>query len=206
MITFDPGAVRDAFETATDAFGVTLRRVPEDAWSRPSGCGTWTVRELVAHTMRSWSLIGAYLDAPPDDTEAVVVDVSDYYAAAFAVADVHDDITRRAVADAAVLTDPVGEFDVLTPLALARVAGTGDDDPVNTRFGQMPFVQYLATRVVEVGLHHVDLQRAIGEPPDIHPSVAAVCLQVLTTLGHATTIVLALSGRGELPAGFSVLS
>ncbi len=47
---------------------------------------------------------------------------------------------------------------------LALVASTTDDEVVNNFAGQMAFVEYLATRVVELALHTLDIQRACGLP------------------------------------------
>lgn len=205
MIVFDSATVRAAFEAASDTFRSAVSAVPESLWDRSSGCGTWTVRQLVAHGMRAYRLLQAWIPAPPE-TDVLLADVADYYAAAMRGSDVHTAITARGVADAVALDDPVGELEVLAPAVLALVASTGDDDPFATRFGQIPLIQYLASRVVELGLHAVDVQKAIGAPVEIHPTVAEVCLHVLTNLGHGQTIVLALSGRGQLPDGFNVLS
>ncbi|HQV57930.1 MAG TPA: hypothetical protein PKV27_07950, partial [Ilumatobacteraceae bacterium] len=78
--------------------------------------------------------------------------------------------------------------------------------PIHSPGGLMVMSEYLVTRTVELALHTVDIQRAIGQPAEIHPTITRLITPVLCALGPATQIVLALAGRGSLPAGFNVLS
>ena len=59
---------------------------------------------------------------------------------------------------------------------LALVAATADDEPVNTFAGQITLIEYLATRVVELGVHTLDLQRATGQMPELHADTSAVVI------------------------------
>ena len=88
---------------------------------------------------------------------------------------------------------------------LAQVAATADDDPVNTFAGQITLIEYLATRVVELGVHTLDLQRATGQHPQMHPDTAAIVLSVLIQLSSSLPVILALSGRAPLPDNFTAL-
>ena len=88
---------------------------------------------------------------------------------------------------------------------LARVAATADDEPVNTFAGQITLSEYLATRVVEIGVHTLDLQRATGQLMELHPETSAVVLSVLTQLASPAPLILALTGRRSLPTDFNVL-
>jgi len=88
---------------------------------------------------------------------------------------------------------------------LALVASTADDDPVNTFAGQITMAEYLATRVVELGVHTLDLQRATGQLAQLHADTSAVVLNVLVQLASPTPLILALSGRAPLPADYNVL-
>ena len=68
---------------------------------------------------------------------------------------------------------------------------------------------YLPTRTFELAVHTADLATAIGEPVDLPVTAAAQALQVVSDLalldGHAGPLLLAATGRGGLPTGFSVL-
>lgn len=204
MYTVDPALIRAAFEEATVTFERTVSAVPAGVWDRPSGCGSWTVRELVAHTLRAFSTISAYLDADRVN-DTVITDAVDYYRTVLADPGIHAGVAARGREAALSLADPEGDVQIAAQLVGARVASTGDDEPVNTRFAQIPFIHYLATRVIELALHTADLQRAIGVPVDMHPVVSEAVLDVLVRLGSPTTVALALSGRGSLPADYNVL-
>ena len=65
--------------------------------------------------------------------------------------------------------------------------------------------EYYATVLVEVGVHTLDLQRAIGAPVELADSTTDVVLQVLVQLASPVPLILALSGRQTLPVGFNVL-
>jgi hypothetical protein len=103
------------------------------------------------------------------------------------------------------LIDPLGEAENTIAQVLALVASTADDDPVNTFAGQITLIEYLATRVVELGVHTLDLQRATGQSPELHPDTSAVVLSVLTQLASPAPLILALTGRASLPSDYNVL-
>ncbi len=201
----EPSLVRAAFGQVADMVLDTVAAVPEDMWERSSGCGTWTVRELTAHTLRSLTLPVTYL-AAPKTTDRLLADAGDFYASAFSDPDVHEGVARRGRESGAHLADPLGQAQAMAQQCLAAVASAADDDPVNTPFGQITLLEYLVTRVVELAVHNVDLQRAIGRPPEIRPAAAEVALATLTAMSPATVVILALTGRGALPEGFNVLA
>lgn len=200
----DPAAVRAAFTQAAATFLDTLRNVGPEMWDRPGALGEWTTRELAAHTMRAFITIDGYLQAQPS-TERVMADAGEYYATVLADAGVHQGVFSRARQAARQLIDPVGEAEATAAHTLALVASTADDEPVNTFAGQITLSEYLATRVVELGVHTLDLQRATGQLPQLHPDTSAVIVSVLTSLASPVPLVLALTGRAPLPAGFNVL-
>lgn len=199
-----PAAVRAAFAEGAATFLDTLRAVGPEYWDRPGALGDWTTRELAAHTLRAFITIDGYLAAQPT-VDRVLADAAEYYQVALADAGVHQGVASRARQAARQLIDPVGEAEVTVTHTLALVAATADDEPVNTFAGQITLVEYLATRVVELGVHTLDLQRATGQPAELHPDTSAVIVSVLTALASPVTLVLALTGRAALPAGFNVL-
>ena len=89
---------------------------------------------------------------------------------------------------------------------LALVASTADDEPVNTFAGQITLSEYLATRVVELGVHTLDLQRATGQLTELHPDT----VRRGAVRAHPPRLTDRRSswrspvGR-ELPAGYNVL-
>jgi uncharacterized protein (TIGR03083 family) len=199
-----PPAVRAAFNEGAATLLATLRAIGPEQWDRHGALGEWTVRELAAHTLRAFITIDGYLSAEPT-TDRVLADASEYYQVALADTGVHQGVLSRARQAGRQLIDPVGEAETTVSHVLALVASTADDDPVNTFAGQITMVEYLATRVVELGVHTLDLQRATGQLAQLHADTSAVVLDVLIQLASPTPLILALSGRASLPADYNVL-
>jgi uncharacterized protein (TIGR03083 family) len=199
-----PAAVRAGFAAGAETMLDALRGVQPEQWDRPGALGEWTTRELAAHTLRAFITVEGYLMAEPT-TDRVLADAGEYYQTALSDAAVHQGVAARARQAGRQLIDPIGEAENLVTQVLALVASTADDDPVNSPSGQMTLIEYLATRVVELGIHTLDLQRATGQPVELHPDTSAVVLQVLTDLAAPVPLVLALTGRAPLAADYNVL-
>ena len=148
--------------------------------------------------------IEGYLVAEPQ-TERVLADAGEYYTAALSDPNVHEGVATRARQAGRQLIDPVGEAEVTVARVLALVASTANDEPVNTFVGQITLTEYLATRVVELGVHTLDLARATGQLAELHSDTAAVVLSVLTQLASPTNLILALTGRQSLPDDYNLL-
>ena len=199
-----PAAVRAGFAAGAATMLAALRGVQPEQWDRPGALGDWTTRELAAHAMRAFITVEGYLMAEPT-TDRVLADAAEYYQTALADVGVHQGVSTRARQGARQLIDPVGEIENVVTQVLALVASTADDEPVNTFAGQITLIEYLATRVVEVGVHTLDIQRATGQLVELHPDTSAVVLHVLTELASPVPLILALTGRSPLSAGFNVL-
>ncbi len=199
-----PAAVRDAFEHGASTFLDVLRAVSADQWDQPAALGELSTRELAAHTLRAFITVEGYLVAEPK-TDRVLADAGEYYTAALSDPSVHESVATRARQAGEQLIDPVGESEVTVTRVLALVAATANDEPVNTFFGQMTLTEYLATRVVELGVHTLDLARATGQPTELHSDTAAVVLSVLMQLASPTHLILALTGRQSLPDDYNLL-
>lgn len=199
-----PAQVRAAFHEGAATLLTALRAIGPEQWDRQGALGDWTVRELTAHTLRAFITIDGYLSAQPT-TDRVLADASEYYQTVLAGTGVHQGVNARARQAGRQLIDPLGEAENTITQVLALVASTADDEPVNTFAGQITLVEYLATRVVELGVHTLDLQRATGQLPELHPDTAAVVLAVLTQLASPAPLILALTGRAALPGDYNVL-
>ncbi len=175
-----------------------------EQWDRPNALGEWTTRELAAHALRAFITVDGYLVARPV-VDRVLADAAEYYNTVLADAGAHQGVASRARQAGRQLIDPVGESETTIAQVLALVASTADDEPVNTFAGQITLSEYLATRVVELGVHTLDLQRATGQEAELHPDTSAVVLSVLTGLASPIPIILALTGRAPLPADYNVL-
>ena len=202
----DSARMRDAFVGAVDYFIATVARVPADGWDRP-GLGEWSVRALVGHTSRALLTVETYLAAG-----AARVDVPgpvEYFLVALATAD-HGAIAERGrQAGAALGDDPAGAVRALTERVVARVQCAADTDLVGTPAGGMTLIAYLPTRVFELAIHTLDLAVALGVAASLPDATAAVTLDLVAALarrrGRDTELLLAATGRGALPTGYTVL-
>ncbi|MEP7201712.1 MAG: maleylpyruvate isomerase N-terminal domain-containing protein [Ilumatobacteraceae bacterium] len=198
-----PAAVRAAFEDAAATLLTTIERVEPHQWDLP-GLGVWDVRELTAHTLRAFTTIQSYLSDEPK-VDRLIVDAVQYYRAALADPNVHRVVAERGREAGALLTDPVGESGATAQRVLALVASTADDDVVETTFGKMMFIEYLATRAAELALHTLDLQRATGQPLALTNATSSIVVGLMAELAEPIQLLSALSGRAPLPDDYSVL-
>jgi uncharacterized protein (TIGR03083 family) len=203
----DSTRMRDAFLGAADYFVATVARVPADGWDRP-GLGEWSVRALVGHTSRALLTVETYLAAG-----AARVDVRgpvEYFMVALAPTADHSAIAERGrQAGAALGDDPAGAVRTLAERIVARVQRAADTDLVGTPAGGMTLIAYLPTRVFELAIHTLDLAAALGVAGSLPDAAAAVTLDLVAALarrhGRDTELLLAATGCGTLPAGYTVL-
>lgn len=169
-----------AFRDECAAVDATLAAVPTDAWAR-HGLGSWTLAELVAHLVGAVSRVTAYADQPVDPDTAVLDRVA--YFRALRPADAAM-IAERAVAGAR-------GVDAETLPALFAEAWRDDADlaaalPADrvlaSRIGPIRCDEYLATRVLEVTVHHIDLRSALDQPPAPSPTGGALTMGLLEGL------------------------
>lgn len=171
----------------------TVRAVTD--WDAPE-LGSWTVRELTAHTLRAFTTIETALAAAPVVDE-VVPDAASYYRRALADPSIHDQVAARGRAAGRQLDRPVDEAQETCARVVEALRATDPDRLVATIVGRMPLTAYLATRVVELGVHTTDLQVAAGQPARLRDDVAMVVLAVLTSLAEPTYLVRLLTGREQ---------
>lgn len=208
--------VRDAFAAECRTITGTLASVPPDAWDRPA-LGQWTLHELVAHLFRAVTRVEAYLDAPvaaaegsspmPDRISYFQMDLSGQAGA----------IAERARQDAAALDRNTAavEFDRASRACDTRVRALPPGRVTASLRGPMLLDEYLATRVLELVVHHMDVRAALDLPPESDPAAARLTMAILEgllggprprNLGR-TRFILAATGRVEVDDDrFPVLS
>ncbi|PPH46473.1 mycothiol maleylpyruvate isomerase [Rathayibacter sp. AY1C9] len=196
------------FESAAAALIGLLAQVREDQWEQP-GLGVWDVRGLAGHASRAVLTVEAYLLAP-EPPEPTIEDALDYYAAlAGNVADPAA-VARRGVEAGLLLGDRPAQ-------ALAEAAGRAVELVAAQRPGRLVAVgghaieldEYLRTRLLELVVHTLDLSRATGIPHVLPAEAVEACIALTGGLaaraGRGEELLLALSGREPLAAGFSVV-
>jgi uncharacterized protein (TIGR03083 family) len=193
---FDHAEVTTAFRYASQWWRSIVGAVGDDRWDQ-AALGEWTVRELVAHTGRAYKTVieyseGEVKDPTPIDTAA------GYFRIVLAEQTPHVHIAERARREARDHDDWVVATDELAAVAARVIDATAPDAPMHLFVGEMPFTQYLATRVVELVVHGVDLAAAIDlptTPPFEATKVAALVLLDLASPDDAVSVLRLLTGR-----------
>jgi uncharacterized protein (TIGR03083 family) len=189
-------ALAAAFADASGFLVQAVRLVPADGWDQP-GIGSWTRRELAGHANRSHTLLAEYLLRPQPPQPPG----SPYFSAAAIAA-------RGRDAVAVLGADPAAAIAAASASAIALVAATAPDAVLGSPAGTMPLARYLPSRIAELTIHALDLTGALGA--DLAPPPAAVreslafVAAVAARRDQPAAVLLALTGRGHLPDGYSV--
>jgi uncharacterized protein (TIGR03083 family) len=204
-----PFEVRRAFAAAALDLVILAGAIPADRWEAP-GLDQWSVRHLTGHASRALVTVETYLDAGAGQPVEITVDgILDYYnVLSSGYADPAQIVARGRDAGAALGNDPAATLGAMAERVLARLDGADDGTPVPTPAGGMRLIDYLPTRIVELVIHGLDLARATALPARPDPGALAVTAAVLAGLTaqrpDAGTVLLALTGRASLPAGYSL--
>jgi uncharacterized protein (TIGR03083 family) len=200
--------VRACFAAATQGFLTAVAQVPDDSWDAP-GLGEWTVRQLVGHTARAFSTIESYLATTP--AEITVHDPRQYLQALRTTLVDHAAVAARGrEAGAALGDDPGATVTDLAERVGALVAATPDDAPLAMALGGTTLLAYLPTRTFELTVHTLDLVAALDiEVPAVLAAPVAASATLLVSAAatgpDGVTLLMALTGRRSLPAGFSLV-
>lgn len=195
------------FASAATAFADLVALIPATAWDGP-GLGDWDLRSLVGHTSRSLITVSTYLRTPADRED--VTGPAHYYALMRGYASNSPDIVERGrEAGRGLGTDPSAKVTDLLHQVLADLDGAGD--PLIAVIGGLGIrlSNYLPTRVFELTVHSLDITRATGiaaaMPDPALEAATVLAAQIAVLTGQAAAVLPALTGRGGLPAGFSVV-
>ncbi|WP_406104893.1 maleylpyruvate isomerase N-terminal domain-containing protein [Micromonospora globbae] len=174
-------AVREAFRDECARLGEVLRGLSEADLDRPTDCRPWRVRELLAHVRTGVGRLAGMLAAPaPPRAE---VDAAGYFGAAKFTPEVDAARVDSGRREARELDGPalVADFERAWRATDAAVAAAPPDRVVRTRHGDaMSLTEFLRTRVVEVGVHGLDLAAALDREPWLTPTAARVVAELLT--------------------------
>lgn len=202
----DPRAV---FASAARYLASLVRDVPDDGWSGP-GLDEWSVRDLVGHTSRSLVTVSTYLQSPAPHED--VTEPADYYvrindvAAGMGAAAI---VERGRQAGRDLGPDPVATIDGLVERVLGEIDTAGD--PLIEVIGGLGLRlnTYLPTRTFEIAVHGLDIAAAVGvdrtPPREVLTEAVALAARIGVHLDRGPALLLAMTGRAGLPAGFSVV-
>jgi uncharacterized protein (TIGR03083 family) len=189
------GAVVTAFRDASRFLVDSVRLVPDSAWGAP-GLGSWSVRELVAHANRGQTTVEDYLRHPQPPQPQGSAYFNDEAVAARgrdAVLALGDDAARAVAAASAQVT--------------ALVEQSPPDATIGSPAGTMTLAQYLPSRIAELTIHALDIIRAVGADATapataLEESLVFAARRAANRSGQ--DVLLAVTGRGQLPADYSV--
>jgi uncharacterized protein (TIGR03083 family) len=174
--------VREALAAESARLTAALREVDPDGWAAPTPCPPWSVADLLAHVAMAVGQVERMLDAPAPP--AAEVSAAGYYRPdhRFTVEvnarriDTAQELAGRL--DGRALTD---RFERTWRDTVNRCAGEPADRVVLTRHGDpMLLTDYLVTRVVEVGVHGLDLAAGLGREPWLTGPAADLLVALLT--------------------------
>ena len=171
------------------------------------GWGSGICALLIGHTSRSLVTVETYL-AQPVDTEEVPTPAA-YYVAIAGID--HAAVVGRGVEAGRALGDNPAEFvDALNERVLIKV-NTAGNPLMHTAAGGMRLENYLSTRTFELVVHSLDIAAAVPdiEPPEFSDQLLSEIARVGATAavlqGRGVELMLALTGRGSLSPGFSIV-
>lgn len=197
--------IRAAFDRLGEAYIELAADLTAEEFGLP-GLGEWTVRELLGHGVRAFSTAAAYLDAAPAG-DFMIRTAGEYYRVALRSSPtLHADVAARGhLAGDELRDDPAGTVRSIVEAACARVGLADDDTIVNVFAGRIPLLEYLLTRIVEAGVHLLDLYAALDRDVVLGATVDEIVVLTLVEAGDANQVIRALTGRVDLPSGFNIL-
>jgi uncharacterized protein (TIGR03083 family) len=205
-VSSDPVA---PFIAAAHGFAALVHDIPQDAWEGP-GLGDWDLRSLVGHASRSLITVSTYLTQPAERED--IASPHEYYAkvnpAVLGLASAGI-VERGRQAGRELGSDPAATIDALVLRVLDELSDVGD--PLITVIGGagIRLSRYLPTRTFELAVHSLDIARAVGIsfalPTQVLEDATVLATRIGIAEGHGQTVLLALTGRAELPAAFSIV-
>lgn len=178
----------------------------EAAWTEATGLGDWRVRELYAHVSRGVTTLANLVEQPVAG-DAALPHAAAYFAALRPLGDagakqVAASATEWASRPVDVL---VGDFNAPASAALGAVRLNGNV-VVNTIAGSIRVYDYLLTRVLEAGVHLLDLRRTVADAPRVPEDALRRTVDVLTDLLPAEEFIALATGRPATTAMFPLLT
>jgi uncharacterized protein (TIGR03083 family) len=163
----------------------------DDEWDRPSRCEGWSVKELVAHCEGMMlRLVGANIEPVDGPAESDRVGYYTYDPDGPREGENPDQTFSEHIRDRVI--DEVGgrtgdelrsSLESATE-AMLRAVGEIDPDRVIKRSGhpKLPFGEFVATRVLEFGVHSMDVGHATMRGERVHPDAIPVITGILDGL------------------------
>ncbi len=197
------------FASAAKSFAALVHQIPVGRWDGP-GLGEWDLRSLVGHTTRSLITVSTYLQTTAEHED--IATPHEYYALVNPSAlgiDPAAVLERGRQAGSDLGDDPAAAVDGLVERAFGDLEGIDDRLIAVIGGAGIRLSTYLPTRTFELAVHSLDIARAvdipISLPADVIDEALTLAALIAGSGAQGQTVLLALTGRGALPPGFSVV-
>lgn len=197
------------FASAARSFAGLVHDIPADRWAGP-GLGEWDLRSLVGHASRSLTTVSTYLAQSAERED--ITSPQEYYArvtpAALGISP-EGVLERGRQAGRDLGDDPPAAVDELVSRVLDELSDAGN--PLIQVIGGagIRLHTYLPTRTFELAVHGLDIARAVdislSLPADVLEEATGLAARIAVAEGHSQIVLLALTGRDELPPSFSIV-
>jgi uncharacterized protein (TIGR03083 family) len=199
------------------AFTEALGNLPGPAWSCPTRCDPWSVRDVVGHVITVLARVPDMVLAPaperPDTTAITYYRADERFSEAGNAARVETARRRANLSDTDALVHDLAD---ISQQIVAVCGPQPSDRVVRTRHGDaMLLSDFLATRVFETAVHGLDVADALDRPPWLTDAAAEHLQQALfgstwresvATLGWDPAVLLrAATGRAQVTGEESAL-
>lgn len=166
----------EALKRAEEEFDRRLRAFQPDDWSKPTGCGPWTVRELVNHVMAGNHMAVMLLAGSGADGARAALE-------------------RDLIGD----DDPLAAWDQWSGEQMHAFRESGAMDRICQHpAGELQGRQLLERRVAEYVIHAWDVARATGGDEELDPELVE---EVWVTMSARADGLAASGGYGSGPSG-----
>lgn len=150
-------ALREECEEVSRALG----EIEDKEFEGPTRCSAWNVKELLAHMYRDIDNVARYLAEPPP-AEATHDSVTYWNYDAAEMGPGIADRAKQLAATFATAGDLVEAWNRRWPEICDLAEATDPHRPVATWGPVLTLEEYLRTRVLEIVVHHLDLEDAFG--------------------------------------------
>jgi uncharacterized protein (TIGR03083 family) len=176
------GALLETLDEETRRSIDAVRGLPDEAFATPTRCPPWDVRVLVGHMVRDLDGVPRYLADPAPD--AATTDAVAYWRS-YDPRTEGPRITDNSVefADRYVTSAELVEgFDSTLRRCLEQAGGEDPARVLRTRMTSIRLDEFVRTRILEIGVHGMDLAAAIDRRPWLTSAAASVVLSILIGL------------------------
>lgn len=178
----DFGALLETLDEETRRSIDVVRELPDEAFAVPTRCPPWDVRVLVGHMVRDLDRVLTYLADPAP--EAADTDLVAYWRSYDPQAE-GPRITASSIETADRYGTPAELVEGFDSTLRRCLEEAGREDParvLGTRLTSIRLDEFLKTRILEIGVHGLDLAAALNRRPWLTPAAASVVLSILIGL------------------------